>query len=113
MKPPDLDELANVLNEAGTTDDPLDPRLHMAREDGQNKKYLVLSEEERSKGYVRPFRDKYIHEKCGVETRMGFALSETYAANPSFYSHTFCVRCGTHYPVAEFKWSKDDQIVGS
>jgi hypothetical protein len=96
MKPPDLDELANVLNEAGTTDDPLDPRLHMAREDGQNKKYLVLSEEERSKGYVRPFRDKYIHEKCGVET-----------------SHTFCVRCGTHYPVAEFKWSKDDQIVGS
>jgi hypothetical protein len=28
---------------------------------GQHSKYLVLSEEERNKGFVRPVRDSYIH----------------------------------------------------
>lgn len=28
---------------------------------GQNKKYLVLSEEERAKGFVRPVRNVYVH----------------------------------------------------
>lgn len=28
---------------------------------GQNKKYLVLSDEERAKGFVRPVRHKYVH----------------------------------------------------
>jgi hypothetical protein len=97
----------------GLTTDPNDPDLHKVKDDGQNEKYLVLSEKERRKEYVRPFRNKYIHDTCGVETRMGDALSETYAANPNFYSHTFCVSCGTHYPVAEFKWSADGERVGS
>lgn len=50
---------------------------------------------------------------CGTETRMGFALCETYARDPSFYGSTFCAGCRTHFPVAEFRWVEDDQVVGS
>jgi hypothetical protein len=30
-------------------------------------------------GWIRPYRDSYIHDKCGALTKMGRALSETYA----------------------------------
>lgn len=43
------------------TTDPNDPQLGKARSDGQNEKYLVLSEEERKKGFVRPVRRSYQH----------------------------------------------------
>ena len=79
---------------------------------GMQKAYVVLSEEERAKGFIRPVRRSYLHEKCGAETTMGLALAETYAADPSFYSGTFCAGCGTHFPVAEFKWT-DGEVVGS
>lgn len=37
------------------------PELNEIKENGQNKTYLVLSEEEISKGFIRPVRDTYIH----------------------------------------------------
>ena len=137
---------------------------------GQHKDYIVLCPDERAKGFVRPYRDKYIHAGrevcgayldpkqirdtkefwevcaqepkhegpcgspfygdllpseaqqihsthrkggCGAETRMGQALSETYARDPSFYGATFCVRCNQHLPVDEFVWSADGETVGS
>ena len=44
------------------TTDPNDPCLKNGRkEEGQNNCYLILSEEERSKGFVRPYRNAYIH----------------------------------------------------
>lgn len=101
---------------AELTTDPNDPRLgHGADESPapQQQVYLVLSEEERQKGFVRPYRDKYIHTACGVETRMGRELSETYARNPKFYGATYCAHCHMHRPVSEFTWSTDGQVVGS
>lgn len=139
------------------------------KEQGQNECYLVLSEEERGKGFIRPYRDSYVHvgqffndkpillDKkevhngkeyvakvaalkegskiigyhfltkkdydqinstgykggCGVVTKMGRALSETYAVNPSFYQATFCVGCNKHLPVSEFLWDGTDEQVGS
>ena len=83
---------------------------------GQQKGYVVLSQEERGKGVVRPFRNAYVHDACGVETRMGFALSETYARDPYFYSGTFCAGCKAHFPVGQagqFRWSADNQRVGT
>jgi len=80
---------------------------------GQQKGYVVLSEEERGKGFVRPVRTKYIHAKCGVETCMSEAIAETYARNPKFYDGTFCVGCGKHFPLDEFLWSNTDEKVGS
>lgn len=97
------------------TTDRNDPGLKDHRPDGQQKAYLILSEEERAKGFVRPVRTSYVHSrgKCGgVATRMSRELGETYARDPYFYSGTFCVGCGGHFPVAEFDW-EDGSVVGS
>lgn len=76
---------------------------------GQQRGYVVLSPQERAKGFVKPYRDSYIHEKCGVQTKMGVALSETYARDPYFYSGTFCVGCGAHFPLNQFHWDADKE----
>jgi hypothetical protein len=83
------------------------------KENGQQKGYIVLSEEERKRGFVRPVRQKYVHQKCGVATTMGLEISETYARDPSFYSGTFCVGCGKHFPVGaegEFVWDDGTKV---
>jgi hypothetical protein len=98
------------------TSDPTDPRLGHGPDAGpapQNEVYLVLSEAERAKGFIRPVRHTYRHTACGTTTRMGQALAETYAANPAFYGSTYCVHCHMHAPVAEFTWDGTDQLVGS
>lgn len=77
---------------------------------GMQKGYIVLSPEERAKGFVKPVRRSYVHQKCGVETTMGTGLAETYARNPRFYSGTFCVGCHTHFPLNEFLWSDDEPM---
>lgn len=61
----------------------------------------MLSAEERAKGFVRPVRTAYVHQKCGQLTTMSRALAETYARDPAFYSGTFCCGCGAHFPVGE------------
>lgn len=48
----------------GLTTDPADPRLTRGTDDAprpQADAYLVISEEERAKGFTRPVRDTYIH----------------------------------------------------
>ena len=105
---------------------------------GQHGSYIVLCEEERQKGFVRPYRDAYKHvgrleriisdgrERadqtheyehrvggCGAVTTMGRALSETYARDPHFYGFTFCCHCFAHFPVSEFVWTADGEQVGS
>jgi hypothetical protein len=83
---------------------------------GMQKAHVVLSADERAKGFVRPVRRSYTHLKCGVETTMGIALAETYAREPSFYSGTFCVGCRNHFPVGpegEFVWTGTSEKVGS
>lgn len=99
-------------NRCTTDGQPLDQSPETNRPDGQHKNYVILCDDERAKGFVRPDRDAYIH-KCGVATRMGQKLSETYARDPGFYSHTFCCGCNGHFPVSEFTWSKDGEVVGS
>jgi hypothetical protein len=98
------------------TADPTDPRLTRGVDDqpvGQAEVYLVLSADERAKGFVRPVRDSYVHKKCGTVTRMGEALAETYARDPKFYGSTFCCACRMHRPVGEFVWKGTQEIVGS
>lgn len=76
------------------------------------KAYVVLSEDERAKGFVRPYRDAYVH-KCGVVTKMGHAIAETYARDPKFYDATFCAGCKAHFPLSDFIWDGTDEVVGS
>lgn len=125
------------------TDDRNDPRLTHGPDDTprpQAEVYLVLSEEERAKGFVRPLRRSYVHyywpdgdtsrpipkvlvtiddplygaiKGCGAVTHMGLALCETYARDPKFYGATYCVGCQMHRPVNEFRWDEDGEVLGS
>lgn len=93
-----------------TTDhQPFDPTL---KENGQQNNYVVLCEDERAKGFVRPVRHTYRHLKCGSTTTIGQALAETYARDPKFYGATFCCVCGGHSLVDEFVWL-DGEPLGS
>lgn len=71
---------------------------------GQQKGYIVLTPEERAKGFVKPVRRSYIHEKCDSLTTMSVDLAETYARDPEFYSGTFCCVCRNHFPLYQFHW---------
>jgi hypothetical protein len=93
-------------------DAPSEARAKQTADTGQHESYIVLCEEERAKGFVRPYRDAYRHTTCGSVTSMGRALSETYARDPTFYGATFCVTCNRHLPVSEFTWTADGQQVG-
>lgn len=88
-------------------------RASQTSETGQHPSYIVLCDEERAKGFVRPYRDRYKHTTCGGVTTMGRSLSETYARDPGFYGVTFCCQCNRHLPVSEFVWTADGQQVGS
>lgn len=95
---------------------PEDGSHRRLKENGQQEDYVVLSEEERAKGFVQPVRRSYVHLKCGVVTTMGESLAETYARDPHFYSGTFCVGCRRHFPVGEngeFVWDGTSQKVGT
>lgn len=83
---------------------------------GQQKGYVVLSDSERAKGFVRPIRIRYIHLTCGTVTTMARAIAETYARQPDFYSGTFCCGCRDHFPVGpdgQFVWEGTDIKVGT
>lgn len=101
-----------------TTDDRNDPGLRkIDPETGMQESYLVLSDEERAKGYVRPLRASYIHLTCGTVTTMGRAIAETYARDPHFYGGTYCAGCRAHFPIGpngEFVWSvpREDTPLG-
>lgn len=75
----------------------------------QNKKYLVLSKEELSKGFIKPFRKSYKHLNCETITTMHEKIAETYACDPWFYGATYCVHCGMHRPLEEFVWIPDGE----
>ncbi len=104
----------------GVTSDRNDPRLTHGVDSGEPREqaamYLVLSDDERASGFVRPVRLSYIHLVCGSVTRMGLAIAETYARQPSFYGATYCMLCQQHCRVGadgEFLWIENDGTEGS
>ena len=113
--PPIVPEVDRSKQQLASGDPVPEDRSHTELKDnGQQKDYVVLSPEERAKGFVRPVRRRYIHTVCGTETRMSQSIAETYARDPKFYNATFCCTCGRHLPLPEFVW-KDapDEQVGS
>lgn len=95
------------------TSDPNDPRLTRGADPAdsppvpQAPAYLVLSDDERAQGFVRPVRLSYWHTVCGAVTTMARPIAETYARNPHFYGATYCTACRLHRPVGpdgEFHW---------
>jgi hypothetical protein len=125
---PPVDRTQQTLSDGS----PVTPDHRELRPDGQQKGYIVLSEEERKKGFVRPVRRSYVHVGkppegqtfeypirkifpggCGTRTTMGLAIAETYARDPGFYSGTFCCSCGGHFPLDQFVWEGTTEQVGS
>ena len=101
---------------------------------GQQRAYLVLSAEERARGFVRPVRRTYLHvgqnavfsegqhaaillrvgpDACGTRTTMAQEIAETWARDPKFYGGTFCIGCGKHHDVGEFVWEGTTEVLGS
>lgn len=110
--PPPVDRKNTTLTDGS----PVTPDHRELKPNGQQKGYIVLSEEERAKGFVRPVRKAYVHEKCSTVTTMGNSIAETYARDPYFYSGTFCVNCGRHFPIGEdgeFVWYGTNSKVGT
>ena len=108
-----VDRSAQILTDGSPV--PEDRSHTKLRADGQQEGYVVLSPEERSKGFVRPYRDAYRHLKCGKITTMSRSISETYARDPAFYSGTFCTTCGGHFPIGEageFVWYEMNGTTG-
>lgn len=101
----------------GLTSDPNDPGLRrIDPETGMQESYLVLSEDDRAAGFVRPLRSSYVHQRCGAVTTMGRAIAETYARDPRYYGGTYCATCLGHFPVGEhgeFTWDGTDEKVGT
>ncbi len=104
------------------TSDPKDPRLTRGIDEietPQAAAYLVLSEAELARGFVRPVRTAYQHTRCESVTTMALQIAETYAANPSFYGATYCTTCLRHVLVSECRWVDQqtqeitDEVVGS
>lgn len=99
----------------GLTTDRHSECLHEMDENGMQSCYLILSEEERAKGFVRAVRTSYVHATdlggCGTVTTMALPIAETYARDPHFYGGTYCVGCKEHFPVGphgQFYWSNGD-----
>ncbi len=109
---PPVDRTQRVLTDGS----PVTPDHLELRSDGMQKDYVVLSETERKRGFVRPVRRTYVHQKCGVATTTNLALAETMARDPKFYTGTYCVGCRTHFtfgqPDGDFLWD-DGSKVGS
>lgn len=112
LNPPPPVDRAAVTTLHGT---PVGEHLEI-QPSGQQKDYIVLTAEERAKGFVRPVRRSYRHEKCGSVTTMGVALAETWARDIAFYTGTFCSTCAAHFPVGpagEFVWEGTSEKLGT
>lgn len=98
------------MSEAGVTTDRNDDCIKLIRPDGMQECYLVLPEEERTAGHIRPLRLTYRHVVCGHTTSMGLAIAETYAKNPKFYGGTYCYFCGTHFDLKKWITSETEPM---
>jgi hypothetical protein len=105
-----VDRTAQQLSGGGAV---TDDHREIKPESGQQKGYIVLTPEERAKGFVRPVRRSYQHLVCGTITRMAQDIAETYARDPKFYNGTFCVHCRDHFPLDQFVWDGTSEQVGS
>jgi len=112
-KPPPVDRSKQCTTSGETPED-----VRRRQEEDGNKlhdSYIVLCDEERAKGFVRPYRDAYRHVECGAITTMSRAIAETYARDPKFYGSTYCAQCKAHFPVGEegeFTWYEMDGTEG-
>ena len=90
------------------TSDPTHPDINVPDSTGMNKAYLVLSEEERAKGFVRPVHRAYVH--VGVKPKNPLRnLTEEEAAQYAQWKYVkFEPYPESESPVTGRFWTQDD-----
>ena len=58
-------------------------------------------------------RQSITHLACAAVTYLDRQVAAVFDAQPTHYSHAFCRRCSTHYPVGQFVWTGTGRRVGS
>lgn len=111
------------------TTDPKDPALKEGQknETGQHDIYLVLSQEERAKGFVRPVRDTYIHvgkklcyeeiwylldEKQQSEMKKKFPDKEYFAVMVSLKDKNGKIIGGSYVTKEEYDHWQSGKLIG-
>lgn len=95
------------------TTDPNDPKLKEGQknEKGQHEIYLVLSDEERAKGFVRPVRDAYKHIGKMTpdiqEKGKLFTLDELHEKDPTEYNNERIEKFKNWGHVAYIEYSEE------
>jgi len=77
------------------------------------KPIWILSEGDRSQGFIRPLRVAYIHVSCGTVSTLGKFMAEIFAGAPCYYADITCAHCRTQFLVSEFRWRDSGEVVGS
>lgn len=108
----EVDRTARVLTDSSPVPDD-DSHKEIEPDTGMQKGYIVLTAEERAKGFVRPVRKVYKHIMCGSLTSMATSIAETLARDPKFYSGGYCATCRGHFPNAELIWPDNGTTVGT
>jgi hypothetical protein len=78
------------------------------QQDGQQKDYATLPEEDREQGDLAGVPRWYTHQKCGRTTGMPEEIIRSYLKNPYMYTAdaTFCCGCNRHVPLRECFWKE-------
>lgn len=70
-----------------------------------------LTPEEVAAGYIRPVRDRYTHERCGVATVLSANVAASFATMPGgHYGKIWCAKCRDGFPAAGFVWDDGDKV---
>lgn len=80
------------------------------RDDGQFERHPTTDEGD----FAQPVRESYVHMEGDCDngvTTMGRELAESFARDPFQYDKTFCARCGDYYPLYEFVWKENGQML--
>lgn len=123
-------EIANEILEdkgmSGLTTNRNDPGINKEKPNGQYETYLILSDDERAKGFIRPVRTKYIHVGkkaesnnalrsggCGVVTTMALPIAEDMAHWPIRELYGYCQDLGVNLSKLKAINSHRTKIINS
>ncbi len=98
----------------GITTDRNDPKLKEGQknETGQHEIYLVLSEEERAKGFVRPYHDSYIHVGKKLEIKGTIVSLESELENMSDWAKGYYTKENGYGGFLKYSKSDNSAVVG-
>jgi hypothetical protein len=91
------------------TTDPNDPDIKRGLDEGpqpQNKKYLVLSEEELAKGFIRPVRTTYIHVGKKVDREGTIEKLEEHLEDASDFAKNYYSRANGYVAYLKYPESR-------